>query len=169
MKRIKKALRLWALIMSFVMCAACSAKSVFSAPEKKFEVEGMQITLTEEFTQQTVENYTAAFTSRQAVVLVRKERFEDYPDFREETAEAYAELVHKENETLAPTEITRAEGVTYFEYTHQYEKEEVGHLLAVYKGSDAFWIVQFAAPQESYAMMKPIFLNCAKSVTFSKQ
>lgn len=128
--------------------------------DKTFSVDGMSITLTEEFLNTTwavgeEAGCSAVYSDGDVTVLAIKEAFTLAAGFEEYTLEEYANLTIEANGML--TTVKRdSNGFMYFD--HLYEEPESGETYYyydyVFKSGDAFWLVQFAALEsvaEDYA------------------
>ncbi len=153
-----------ALLLALVMCfTGCS---LFGAKAKKFEKAGLAITLNENFSESAYEFCTAAYESPQMQILTRKEEFSlfestDYnPDM---SLTEYAQLVISANEITA--EAIEEKGLTYFEFEPPEKQDDnYYHVGYVFKGSNAFWLVQFAVKKDSYKKLQKDITKYAKSV-----
>ena len=136
---------------------------------KDFSVNDFTITLTEEFEQVPLENYTAAFESDSVVVLLLEESFSLIDGFEDYTLEQYAALV-LENLALDTTVQYLGE-IPYFEF--QYQSEASGqayrYVTYLYKENDAFWVLQLITPADAHthpSSEEETFANWAQSVRF---
>lgn len=136
-----------------------------SGEPKDFTVNGMQITLTDEFRKQSAAGFTAGYGSKEVAVLVLEEEFSLQAGFGDLTLREYADLVLKNSGYT--TTIKTENGVTYFEYEATVDNGTVYHYVAaMYKGPDAFWLIQFATEKEDAAAYRDQIFTWAKSVTF---
>lgn len=136
-----------------------------SGEAKDFEVNGMQITLTDEFRKQGASGFTAGYGSKDVAVLVLEEEFSLQAGFGDLTLQEYAQLVLKNNGYSS--QIKTENGVTYFEYEATVSTGETYHYIAAtYKGPDAFWLIQFATEKSDAAAYRDQIFTWAKSVTF---
>jgi hypothetical protein len=144
------------LLIAVGICG-CSEK----VSEKSFEGSGFTITLTDAFTEMQYAPYTVCYASSNASVFVLKEDFESVGD-SEMTVQEYADAAIKTNEL--DCEVISEDGVTYFVFESNLSDGSYTYLAAAYKGSDAYWLVQFACSTEQYESMKPELLKYAQSV-----
>lgn len=137
---------------------------------KIFSAEGMQITLTEEFKEQSINGFTACFDSKSMAVLTLKEPFSIMDGFEDYTIDQYAELVIKNN-NKNPESVKKENGLTYFEYTGLNPNNNVTYyyLTALYKAEDAFWIVTFSCSNDEQEKYKETFIDWAGNVKFTNQ
>ena len=135
---------------------------------KTFSSNGMTITLTDEFRETDIENYTVAYDSKNVAVFALKEAFTLADGFGDYTLEQYADLVIQAN-NLSSTEIKTADGLTRFEYnfTNPETNDSYKYFSYVYKTNDAFWLIQFATLNENVDGYAQQITDWAKSVEFS--
>ena len=134
---------------------------------KDFSSNGMTITLTDEFTKADVENYTAAYDSKNVAVLALKEEFALVDGSQNYTLEQYGDLV-LQNNNLSSAKIENIDGLTTFEYelTNPDTKDTYKYFSFVYKTNDAFWIVQFATLTENADEYRSKIFEWAKAISF---
>lgn len=154
------------LALTIVFLSACN-----NITEEVFTKDGFSITLTSEYREREFENYFVGYDSKNVLVTVIKEPFSALEGFEDYTLAQYADLM-KQNctkDNVTPSEITEADGVTYFEYSF-FNKEGTSYkyFTAMYKGDDAFWTVQFATTLSEYEGFKVQMLEFAKSVEVTK-
>ncbi len=131
-----------------------------------FSVEDMQITLTDGFVPMPGEGFTAGFCSDETVVYALRERFDAFEGFGELSLAGYGTMV-LENNGLTDRVTLKEEGNSVsFEYL--YTQEETGtdfyYYCVAQKGSDAFWLIQFAAPEEKQSLYEVVFPQWAQTV-----
>ena len=127
---------------------------------KSFEKDGLTMTLTDKFTEQKSEvGFDAYFVSDFCGVVVLKESFTLQKGLSEMSTEDYINNVIKNN---GHTDVVAQEkdGLWFYEknsdarYSQSYS----------YKGSDAFWIVQFICDSANKKNLKDTFYLWAQSV-----
>ena len=135
---------------------------------KTFSSNGMVITLTDEFRETDIENYTVAYGSKNVVVFALKEAFTLADGFGDYTLEQYADLVVQAN-NVGSAEIKNVEGLTHFEYsfTNPQTNDVYQYFSYVYKTNDAFWLIQFSTLNENVDEYVHQITEWAKSVEFS--
>lgn len=160
MKRIISALLVALLMFSFVSCMGNSAKT--------FTSNGMSITLTNAFKENTYEGYTVCYESKDVAVFVLKEAFSLQEGFDEMSLDDYAELVYAANASKSPSKISKEDGLTFIEYDFHNEEENqtYSYYTVMFKGTDAFWLVQFTSKKEDYDAKRQSFVDWAKTVEF---
>jgi len=135
---------------------------------KTFSSYGLTITLTDDFREADLENYTVAYDSKIAAVFALKEEFTLAEGFEDYTLEQYADLLIQVN-NLGAAEIKNADGLTHFEYefTNPQTNDVYQYFSYVYKTDDAFWLVQFAVLKDNAGDYAQQITEWAKSVDFS--
>lgn len=132
------------------------------------QVRDLQIVLPETMELQDIAGYTACYDSPEAAVFLLREDFSLLPDAQNLTLEAYGALVLANNGLEEVAQLRQEEGMTVFDYVYA---DGSGNAYSYYtvlcKGSDAFWIVLFSAPEKNAAEMFPYFRQWAKTITFS--
>lgn len=133
------------LCISLIVGFAIGFASAFieDTSPKTFSDEGMTITLTGEFVEFDEEAYTVCYGSRDVAVLAIEEKFAILPGANALNLKQYAHAVM--NASGVSSEVKTEQGLTYFEYdSTDAENGEIYHYYTfVYKGKDAFWIIQF--------------------------
>jgi hypothetical protein len=104
------------------------------------------------------------------MVIVLKESFSLQAGLDKMTLDEYAKLVRQANTSKSPSEITKHESFQSMEYTflNEQEKQTYSYFTTMFKGPDAFWMIQFASKEEDYASHKDTFLEFANSVKFAQ-
>lgn len=135
--------------------------------EKVFASKGMSITLTDDFNETEIENYTLAFTSREVAVFALKEEFSLAEGFGDYTLEEYGSLVI-ENNGFNDVVLNTVNGLTFFEYEYENPQNLATYCYAsfIFKADDAFWLVQFATLKEDYESYASQIVEWAESVSF---
>ena len=138
------------------------------AEPKIFSAQGMQITLNEDFSEESYENFTACYSSREAAVFTLKEPFTLMAGLEDYTLEQYGQLVLQSN-GMTDFELQTVDGILYFEYEVDNEEDKTTYYYfsTVHKAVDAFWLVQFAVDADDAEEYIPQFIEWAKSVSFS--
>jgi hypothetical protein len=132
----------------------------------KFSVEGMTITLTDDFKAADYQGFTQCYESRSVAVCTLKEEFTLMPGLEDYTLDDYAQLVCQTNQ-VDPAELETNRGVVYFDYVTQgNDGRDYYYMVTMHKGNDAFWLVEFATPSSNQSKMYPQFLSWAVSITF---
>lgn len=149
--------------------SGCSLLSAKSGADKTFTSdEGLTITLTDNFSKSQIEGYTLCYDSFDAAVFALKESFSDYPelDMQNMALDEYKGYVIEANSKFSPKEDTSFDGLTVLKYEYYVEEQKSNftYFISLFKGSDAFWLVQFACKSSNYGEFEPYFVKWAKSV-----
>jgi hypothetical protein len=134
---------------------------------KVFSVEGMEITLTDRFALMQAEGATAGFSGDDAVVYVLREDFDAFEGFAELSLAGYGTMV-LENNGLADAVTLQEEGdMAVFEYLFTQEDSAASYYYycVARKGTDAFWLVQFAVPAQEQEIYQSVFPHWAQTIT----
>lgn len=155
-----------AVVVGLIIGIISGFSSASNKPEKPepFSAEGMNITLTDAFEQAEYDGYTACFESDRVAVFALKEEFSLLEGFSEYTLDDYAELVFSVN--AMDSTVKKVDGLTCFEYTAVISDETVVYYAFLYKADDAFWMINFAVPEEDSAEYYDKIVEWAKSVDF---
>ena len=161
MKRIVCVLLIAVLALSLASCMEPSPK--------EFTSNGMSITLTDRFVENTYEGYTVCYDSSDAAVFALKEAFTLQAGLGELSLDEYAQLVYQANSSKSPETVAKEDGLTIMEYSflNEAENQTYRYLATMFKAEDAFWLVQFACVEDDYEAKRPLFMEWAKSVTFA--
>ncbi len=161
---MKKFLLLLLVIALMLSLSSCVERS------KEFSAEGITLTLTNEFKENTQEEYTVCYESDEVAVFVLKESFSLQEGFGDNSVNAYAKLVRSSNTNKKPSDIVEEDGLVYFDYDYYNNdvNEMYKYLTFMYKGHDAFWTVQFACPEELYDEKVDDFKKWAQMVEFEE-
>jgi hypothetical protein len=159
--------RILALILCiFVLASLCSCKSILDSETGEREYGEFSIEIPEVFEEVAVEGYTAYFKKDNVYVWAIKDSFINLDGSSVWEVKDYAERIHYVNALKSPTPVTVTDGLYNIEYTVFNEMKNINfrYLTVMYKGSDAFWMVQFACDENEYEQYKPHFLAWAKTV-----
>lgn len=161
MKKILCCLLVVSFLFSLTACGGVSAK--------EFTSNGMTITLTSAFKEISVEGYTVCYDSKDVAVFVLKESFSVQEGFGDLSVDDYAKLVHTANASKNPSAVTKEGDLTVMEYDflNQQENQTYSYYSAMFKGPDAFWLIQFACKEDLYEDKKDTFIEWAKTAKFA--
>ena len=138
--------------------------------EKTFAKEGMSITLDRGFSafEPDRNGYLAAYSSKDAAVLVVKEAFADYDGLQNYTLKQYGNKVIEVNR--ADATLKSEEGLTYFEYDYYNQNVQATYhyYCVLFKGPDAFWMFEFCCLTEKFDTYHPQFTEWAQSIQFEE-
>ena len=137
--------------------------------DKEFSESGMTITLTNEFKETQMQNYTVAYKSRDVMVIALKESFDLIPGFEYYTLTNYLHEVLLAN-NLGDSAIISSDGLVGFAYnaTDPTTNQEYRYYNYVYRADDAFWLIQFVTTTKDAQKYEKSILDWAKSVEFAK-
>lgn len=157
-----------AVVVGGLLGYGITTAAIRKAPEpKEFSEAGMNIVLTDAFRETDIEPFTAAFESKESAVFAVCEPFTLMEGFEDYSLEAYTDLVLTNNGLDAEVK-TEGERLCY-EYTVEVENAGPIHYMSFpYKTGEAFWLVQFAAAEDSFESLRPDILNYANSVSFDE-
>lgn len=164
---MKKLLVIILTLSTLLSCVACNGEDNSGPKEATFTHEsGISITLDESFKESEYESYTVCFESENILILVLKEPFTLTDGLEDYTLIKYAGLLREANTKHSPTAISTDDGLTSFEYGYFNKDQNVTYkyYTTAFKGSDAFWTVQFACKAEEYDALKSTFVEYAKTV-----
>lgn len=149
--------------------AALVSDADSSAEEPKtFEAQGLQITLTDAFAEMDVNGYTACYSSSDTAVFVLREDFSLMEGFGDLSLDAYGAMVLANNGFDQSVTLQEEDGLAFFGYvyTNPDNGENYYYCCNLFKGPDAFWMVQFSVPAEIARESIPVFKQWAKTVAF---
>lgn len=136
------------------------------AVAKVFAAEGMEITLTDRFVTVPVDGVTAGYRSEDAAVYVLREDFSAFEGFGDLSVAGYGTMVLENNGLTDQVTLREEDDSVSFEYL--YTQEETGasfyYYCAAHKASDAFWLVQFAAPAQKQPLYEGVFPQWANTI-----
>ena len=134
---------------------------------KEFSSDGMTITLTTAFREENYITQTAAYSSKDVLVLVGKEAFSSAKEIEKLTLNEYSELVLKGN-GIPLSDLEDYYGIPCFEYDAKEENlNRIVHYKAfMYKTNEAFWMIQFGVLKEYQNKYSAQINEWATSVRF---
>lgn len=135
---------------------------------KTFETSGIKITLTDDFVETDMDGYDTCFDSKNVAVFVSKEEFSTAQGLEAYTPQEYGNLVLQNNSLPSSVTLQSRDGLTFFEYSYSNTENGVDYHFntMVYKSSDAFWLVQFATPEQDLSEYSDDIFDWATSVEF---
>ena len=133
---------------------------------EEYYVEEMRIELPEDFEEEEVDGYTAAFFDDQTAVLVLREDKADFVNYAD-NMEEYLQLVLKANESKGLSEPVNENGHPTFEYDFTSGDVTYRYYTTVFESDEAYWLVQFACDKQDYDIMKPDYADWADTVVFA--
>lgn len=176
-RRKGRGLLITAIIVGILVCvlagAAVSKAMPGNAPTtvepQTFACRDLQITLTEEFLQTDANGYTACYSAGDTAVFLLREEFAAMEGFAELSLEDYGSRILANNGLAETVTLEEENGLTTFDWVTT--DPETGtafyYYCGLYKGPDAFWMVQVTAVEEKAAQALPQFRQWLESVTVS--
>ncbi len=162
---------LLALVMTFSCFAftGCSVlDSILGDSEKTFSKSGISITLTDEFYEKDYISYTVYLESPDALVAVVKEDFSLFTEIGISTdisLKDYAEMAILANQfNDIASDIVEEDGLTYYTYESEEDGDTYYYACYVFRGTDAYWLVNMACFADRKDDFQPKFNEWAKSV-----
>ena len=135
---------------------------------KEFSSQGMTVTLTKEFKEDSVMGFDASYRSKDVYVLALRERFEEAEGAEKLSLEEYGKIILEVNE-LPDVQIDSFGGIPGFEYDYDDDDGQTYHdRTYLYKTDDSFWMIQFITFKESFAKYESAFGKWAASVRFDQ-
>lgn len=158
MKKLSFTLVIITLIISLTGCSLFA-----SAPkDKTFTKSGMSITLTEDFNEKEIVSYTATYESTHVAIFALKEEFNLLAGFEDYTLDEYAGMVIENNGK--DCQVEHKDDLTYFTFDYAANGKTYKYLSCVYKGTDAFWLIQFSTVADEYGKYESDIIKWAQSV-----
>ena len=156
---MKKTISILLIALSIICLVSCG---LFAPKEKSFEKSGLTITLTENFYEKDQVSYTATYDSSKVAVFTLKEEFSLSSSFSNLSLDEYAKMVIKNNSLTV--EAKTKDNLTYFDFEKEINGKNLTYYAFVYKGSDAFWLVQMACESDNVPDCEADIFKYAKSV-----
>lgn len=128
-----------------------------------FEKEDFQITLTEDFSEESLEDFLAVYISKSVYVFVMQEEKSYFDDI---TLEEYAQLVLEVN-GRTDLLINKQEQYLWYEFTETPDAQELYYVSVCCEYEDAFYVVSFSTPVENRVDYKEQFLDWADTISFA--
>lgn len=141
--------------------------TVSEAADKTFTAAGMEITLTDAFSEGSVPGYTACYSSDAVSVYVLREGFDSFEGFADMTVAGYGTMVLGNNGLLDTVELKEEGDRASFEHRYAAGDREYAYHCVLLKGPDAFWLVQIAVPGEAEESYAADVSRWAKSISFA--
>jgi hypothetical protein len=132
---------------------------------KTFSKAGLSITLTDNFREEKMDEFTATYESRKVAVLIIKEEFEIFRQGGLSSSMSLNEYIRTINKANNTNHIAKEkDDLTYFEYTEIVGSKNFSYFAVVFRGGDAYWLVQFACETKNYGDMLEQFFEWANTV-----
>ncbi|MBQ6824586.1 MAG: hypothetical protein IJP27_08020 [Clostridia bacterium] len=163
MKRIVTLTVLTVLLLSLTACGLLK--------ETTYIEDNISITLPAGFWEQEESDFDAMYMSLNYFVAYQTESFEDYREAGVDPAkvsqEQYAEVSFSSLDSAV--EPYTSDGMTCTEYTAETEEGTSRYLVVARKLEGAFVTAQFGCTEDRFEELKPEFLACAKTLTYTNE
>lgn len=138
-----------AVIVGFVIGMTATG-ILFAEKDKAFEGSAYSITLTNRFEKDEEDNegYEAIYEKDDVLVMISKETFASLGEYGSISVTEYNDIIQKGTEAPTKTEVRTEDGLCYYDHTLIIDGESYTYHVFAYKGSDAFWLVQFVVYTE---------------------
>ncbi len=132
--------------------------------------EGMEITLSKEYQEQTLANATWYYTSPDGIAMGIRSKKNDIEKSGLEVNSStdYALAYIKANSISGSPKLNAREKYVYFEYSRKVSGAEYKYLNCFYDHGDSYWLVSFACYKALYNEYKADFFDSADSVVFDE-
>lgn len=166
MKNFKKLLM--GLFCGFAAILLVGCEDVEVSNSKEFKEEDFSITLTEDFYKKDIVSATYYYESLDSIAMALKEEFSNLESVgitEDSTLEDYTKLVLINNKmTEDKLKYSDDKSYVYFEYEKEVSGSDMYYLAVVKKGTDAFWLMNFACKAEQKADLQDNFFDYASSI-----
>ena len=131
-----------------------------------FDCQGLRITLTEEFAETPVPGYTACYSAGDTAVFLLREGFDAMEGFEELDLNGYGAMILANNRMDQTVTLQTQDGLTVFDQvlSDAQTGTEYYYYCGLFKGTDAFWMVQITTLAEDAAQKVPQFRRWLGSV-----
>ncbi|MGM9680466.1 MAG: hypothetical protein ACI3XR_03065 [Eubacteriales bacterium] len=156
-----------ALILCTVTLLTTLALASCSENTKEYSSSGITVTLPDSFVEKELIGYTYYLQSTDVIFAAVKEEFSAatlIPGFKDYTLKQYADLVVTANLLTGIATVEETDGLTYLTYEKDVSGQTYFYIAPVFKGSDAFWLVNFgcfASDKDEYSEK---FIEWAKTI-----
>lgn len=149
------------ILLTLLSVIACGPKSKeFNSPA------GLKITLTTKFYEKEIVGQTLYLESQNAIFCALKESFTDLSVLNitsENSIEDYAEVVKNTNHLSAELK-TDENNLTYMDYEKTVTGRNFFYRAYFFKGTDAFWLCQFACLETNKDSETSNFVEWANTI-----
>lgn len=136
------------------------------APEKNFSVNGMSITLTENFYDFKDNNYTVVFDSQKMTIFVSEVTYENKEEFDKLTAKSFLES-QISSHNFENVEVQNEDDLWYFIVATQSSNSSINVNYAFgFKTDKSCWLVNFVLSESNFENLKDDIFAWAKSIKF---
>ena len=152
-----------AAIVAGLIIGLLSTGLLFPEKDKTFTEASYSITLTNRFEEDVFEGYEGIYEKDEVLVMISKETFASLGEYGSISVTEYNQIIQKDTEAPSKTEVRTEDGLCYYDHTYVVDGENYTYYVFAYKGSDAFWLVQFVVFTEDAADLEADILAWAKS------
>lgn len=135
---------------------------------KEFNEKGFSITLTEDFVKKDIVSATYYYESMNSIAMALKEEFSNLEVVgltEDSSIEDYTKVVLANNKMSEDNlKYSDDNKYIYFEYEKEVSGSNMYYLAVVKKGSDAFWLMNFACKADQKADLQDNFHEYASSI-----
>lgn len=146
------------LMLAFaVLLCACG-----SASEAKFEKSDFSVTLTTDFEEYQSDGCHACYKDKNVTVYVFKNDFSSMAGLDELDAELYAATIASLNSSAS--DLQEKDGLLYYDYPSRgSDGTEYKNISFTFKGSEAFYQLQFSVSAKKYEKLKNTIFSYAET------
>lgn len=155
-KRVIAALLAACLLLGLTGCATSAKKGT----PKDFTFDKLTITMNSAFSQSNAAENGVYYRSSDVAAVIIKDTFDKLDGIT--TIQDYVNQVFEANDLDAT--LDESGEIPFFTYGNTVNKIDFFYYAAVFKGSDAFWLVQFGCDQQDKDVFLPMFEEFAASV-----
>lgn len=161
MKKIGLAVLVFMVSLVLVGCSLGGDK------QKTYSTNGFKVTMDEGFYEKDLISATLYLESNNAIMTALKEKFTDLSAVdlsKDSKLDDYIELVMTVNKATGEPKKSSDGKYQYFTYEKEVSGKTFYYQATVVKGSDAFWLVNFACLESEKADFQEKFLKWADSI-----
>jgi hypothetical protein len=153
----------WVGVLALLLAlAALSGCSMGTGAPKSFGTDGFTVTLEDSFREDELEPFSAYYKRRNMSLFALKEPFSGFEQGDGMTEAEYAQLIMEKNEV--DSELTERDGLCYFSYFKEAARKDFAYYAFAFKGSDAYWLIQFAIPFSEREKLEDEVFSFAETV-----
>ena len=161
---MKKVFRIFAIVCVCLVVSGCVGEK---EKEKNFSGNGFSITLTENFQEKEIISVTNYYQSINAIVTALKEEFtllEAVGINKDSTIEEYANVIAYNNQKDYDFKKNTDLDYLYFTYEATVSGKDYYYYAVIKKGSDSFWLINFACLKGDADDFQPKFEKWASTI-----
>lgn len=165
--------RIFSLLLSLFLIPllfSCAKENVLPPPaEQAFEKDGFFLTLDSRFSLSNSPNAHLSLSSEEVAVFAIRSPFSDYEnsnvDENTSLSQWISYFLNPSNPQTDPLSYSEKDSLFYTDRIEEESGIRSHHRTFYYKGSDAFWIVDFSTREENFPLWESSIFSWAKSVT----